>query len=120
MAMMLGRLSVHCMGLEKRMSKVLMMPGIIFFVEAKRDLEMLPPTHCGLELHTASANYQAKIWLQADHVIMDLENEPTETVSLQEGTDGLEVVWKRLLAVTDACIKRLCCDCMTKYVSMRC
>ena len=52
-------------------------------MKAKRDLEMLPPSHCGLELHTTRANYQAKIWLQADHVIMDLENKPTETISLQ-------------------------------------
>ena len=31
------------------------------FVEAKRDLEMLPPAHCALELHNTRANYQAKI-----------------------------------------------------------
>ena len=29
-------------------------------------LEMLPPTRDSLELHTICANYQAKIWLQAD------------------------------------------------------
>ena len=28
----------------EKMPKVLMMPGIIFFVKAKRDLEVLPPT----------------------------------------------------------------------------
>ena len=28
--MVLGHLYVHCMGLEKRMSKILMIPGIIF------------------------------------------------------------------------------------------
>ena len=36
------------------------------------------------------ANYQAKIWLQADHdiEIMDLENKLTETIDLlQEGKD---------------------------------
>ena len=59
------------------------MPGIVFFVKAKRDLDALPPTHGALELHITRANYQAKIWLQADHVIMDLE-----TIDLwQEGTD---------------------------------
>ena len=44
------------------------------FVRAKRDLEMLPPTHGALEVHITRTNYQAKIWLQADYVIMDLES----------------------------------------------
>ena len=58
-----------------------------FFVNAKRDLDVLPPTHGALELQITNANYQAKIWLQADHVIMDLENKSTETSDLwQEGT----------------------------------
>ena len=57
------------------------------FVKAKRDLDVLPPTH-GAELHFTKAKYQAKIWLQADHVIMDLENKPTESIDLwQDGTD---------------------------------
>ena len=58
------------------------------FVNAKRDLDVLPPTHGALELHITKANYQSKIWLQADHVLMDLENKLTETIDLwQEGTD---------------------------------
>ena len=57
------------------------------FVKAKRDLDVLPPTH-DAELHFIRANYQAKIWLQADHVLLDLENKPTETIDLwQDGTD---------------------------------
>ena len=49
---------------------------------------MLPPTHDALELQITWAIYQAKIRLQADHVIMDLENKPTEIIYLwQEGTD---------------------------------
>ena len=57
------------------------------FVKAKRDLDVLPPTHGALELHITNANNQAKIWLQADHVIVDLENKPTEASDLsQEGT----------------------------------
>ena len=64
------------------------------FVKAKRDLDVLPPTH-GAELHFTRANYQTKIWLQADHVIMDLENKPTESIDLwQDGTDWLEKVSK--------------------------
>ena len=42
-------------------------------VKAKHDLDVLPPAHGALELHITRANYQAKIWLQADHVKMDLE-----------------------------------------------
>ena len=58
------------------------------FVKAKRDLDVLHPTHGALELHITRANYQANIWLQADHVIMDLENKLTETIDLwQKGTD---------------------------------
>ena len=65
-----------------------MMPAIVFFVKAKRDLDVLPPFHGALELHITRANYQAKIWLQVDHVIVDLENTLTETIDLwQEGTD---------------------------------
>ena len=52
------------------------------FVKAKRDLEVLPPNHGAFELHITRANYQAKIWPQADHVIMDLENKPTESIDL--------------------------------------
>ena len=73
-------------------------------VKAKRDLEMLPPTHGTLELHIIRVNYPAKILLQSDHVLMDLENKPTETIGLQKCTDGLEVDWKRLPATPDACL----------------
>ena len=51
------------------------------FVKAKRDLDVLLPTNGAIELHIKRANYQAKIWLQADHVIMDLENKPTGTLT---------------------------------------
>ena len=60
------------------------------FVKAKHDLDVLPPTHDVLELHITRPSYQAKIWLQADHVIMDLENKLSETNDLwQEDTDLL-------------------------------
>ena len=49
-------------------------------MKAKRDLNVLPPTHGALELHITRANYQAKIWLQVAHVLRDLENKPTETI----------------------------------------
>ena len=60
----------------------------MIFVKAKRDIDVLPPTHGVLELHITRTNYQAKILLQADHVIMDQENKPTETIYLwQDSTD---------------------------------
>ena len=52
------------------------------FVKAKCDLDVLPSTHGALELHITRANYQTNTWLQADHVIMDLKNKPTETIDL--------------------------------------
>ena len=33
-----------------------------------------------MELHITWANYQAKIWVQANHAIIDLENKTTETI----------------------------------------
>ena len=54
-------------------------------VKVKRDLDVLPSTHGALELHITRANYQVKIWLQVDPVIMNLEK-PTETIGSQEGT----------------------------------
>ena len=44
------------------------------FVKAKRPLEMLPPTRDALELHVSRANYQAKVWINADKAIMNLDN----------------------------------------------
>ena len=52
------------------------------FVKVKRALDVLPPTNGALGLHITRANDQAKIWLKADHVIMFLENKPTETIDL--------------------------------------
>ena len=59
------------------------------FVKAKRHLDVLLPTHGGLELHITRANYQAKMCLQqADRVIIELENKLNETFDLwQEGAD---------------------------------
>ena len=72
-SMMLWRFYVRCMGLEKRITEVLMIPGIIL-CESKNNIDVLPITHVALELHISRTNYQS------DHVIMDLENKPTETI----------------------------------------
>ena len=91
------------------------------FVKAKHDLEMLPPTHDTLELHIARANYQAKIWLQADKALTDHENnKPTDTIGWRAGVEGIEVVWKRLPAVQDACMELVTCGCKTKCATVRC
>ena len=70
-------------------------------MKAKRDLDVLPPTHGALVTYQRE-NYQANVWLQADYVIMGLENKVTETIGMQEDTCGLEVVWKHLLSLPDA------------------
>ena len=49
--------------------------------EGVRDLEILPPTNYALSLHNKRYNYHAKLWLQADHAIMNLENEPTQSIA---------------------------------------
>ena len=77
------------------------------FVKAKRYIEMVPPTNDTLELHITRANYRAKIWLHADHAIMDLENKPFEFIGWQECTHGQEVVLKRLPVIPDACVQLL-------------
>ena len=57
-SMMLGRLYVRCMGLEKRMSEVLMMPEMVL-LKGKRDLDVLPSTQSALEIHITRVNYPA-------------------------------------------------------------
>ena len=51
---------------------------------------------------------------------MDTEVRPVDTNAWQDGTDGLEVVWKRLPTVPDACIELTSCECKTKCKSFRC
>ena len=80
MSTLLRSLYVCCMKLKKRVSRVLIMSGIVFLVKARCDLEMLLPTHYALELHIKRPNYQAHIWLEAGHAIINLENVPTETI----------------------------------------
>ena len=43
------------------------------------------------------------IWIQASHAIIDIDNEPTETIGWRDGTDELEVVWKCLPAIPGPC-----------------
>ena len=59
MSMVLGQLYVFVWGWRKGIDDT----RHNIFVEAKRDLEVLPPTHGALELHVhiTRANFQAKI-----------------------------------------------------------
>lgn len=59
------------------------------FGKAQKGLEMLPPTKDALELHTVRANYQAKIWLQADQEYIDVPP-PTDTLAWKKESGHLE------------------------------
>ena len=66
---------------------------------------MLSPTTDALVLHIARANHQAGIWIKNEVAILDTEVRPVDTNPWQDGTDGLENVWKWLRTVHDACIE---------------
>ena len=70
------------------------------FGKGKLGLEMLPPTRDKLELHTARANYQAKIWLQADQEHIDIPS-PTDISAWMIESDCLKAVWTRLPPIPD-------------------
>ena len=61
------------------------------FGKGKLGLEMLPPTTDALELHTARANYQTKIWLQADQEHTDIPS-PTDISAWMMESDCLKAV----------------------------
>ncbi len=74
------------------------------FQKGKEALEKLPPTNDALELYMSRANYQAKVWLQAnkaDVVVPD----PEETGGWQATDSRLEVVWLRKPSVPSSCLE---------------
>ena len=81
---------------------------------------MLSPTTDALELHIARANYQVGIWIKSEVAILDTKDRPLDTNQWQDGTDGLENVWKWLRTVPDACIELTSCRCKTKCKFTRC
>ena len=89
------------------------------FGKGKLGLEMLPPTRDALELHTARANYQAKIWLQADHEHRDIPS-PTDISAWMMQSDCLKAVWTRLPPIPDACLDLVTCGCKAKCRTARC
>jgi hypothetical protein len=89
------------------------------FGKAKKVLEMLPPTRDALELHAIRANYQAKIWLQANKELIDVPS-PVSTTAWKKDATSLTAVWTRLPAIPDACVELVTCGCKSKCKTARC
>jgi len=89
------------------------------FGKAKKGLEMLPPTRDALELHATRANYQAKIWLQADQEHIDVSS-PTDTSAWRKESGCLKAVWTRLPPIPKACLELVACGCKSKCRTARC
>ena len=86
--------------------------------KAKKGLEMLPPTNDVLELHTIRANYQAKIWLQADQQHIQVSS-PVDTSAWINEEGCLKAVWTRLPPIPDACLELVTCGCKSKCRTVR-
>ena len=89
------------------------------FGKAKKGLEMLPPTKDALELHTIRANYQAKIWLQADQQHIQVSS-PVDTSAWINEEGCLKAVWTRLSPIPDSCLELVTCGCKSKCRTIRC
>ena len=89
------------------------------FGKAKKGFEMLPPTKDALELHTIRANYQAKIWLQADQQHIHVSS-PVDTSAWINEEGCLKAVWTRLSPIPDSCLELVTCGCKSKCRKIRC
>ena len=78
------------------------------FFELGKSLESLPPTTHALELGMSRANYQAKVWLQADRCHMSLGS-PADSGGLEETTGVLKTVWTRKPSVPESCLELVKC-----------
>ncbi len=87
--------------------------------KGKKALEMLPPTSDALELHMSRANYQAKVWLQANNTDVDVPD-PDETGGWQVTDRQLEVVWIRKPSVPNSCLELVTCGCKSKCHTQAC
>ena len=86
-----------------------------------KGLEMLPPTKDALELHTIRANYQAKIWLQADQHQQHIQvSSPVDTSAWINEEGGLKAVWTRLPPIPIACLELVTCGFKSKCRTVRC
>ena len=80
------------------------------FELGKKSLELLPPTTDALELHMSRANFQAKIWLQADRCHMSLGN-PADSEGWEETNGVLRTVFTRKPSVPKSCLELVTCKC---------
>jgi hypothetical protein len=89
------------------------------FDKGKVALEMLPPTQDALELHLSRANYQARIWLQASELQVDVDP-PSTILGWQSNPEGLSIVWNRLPCVPTKCVELVTCGCRSKCRTAGC
>jgi hypothetical protein len=87
------------------------------FSKANTDLELLPPTRDALELHVQRANYQAKIWLQAEMETIVVTLPPD---AWKKESDCLKPQWTRLPPVPLYCLELLTCSCKKKCKTAKC
>jgi len=89
------------------------------FMKARKSLELLPPTTDALELHVKRANYQAKIWINAD--IANSQGDTPLSSGGWSDQDGVLVPkWTRKPPVPRACAQLVSCGCKTKCSTARC
>ncbi len=67
----------------------------------------------------ARANYQAKIWLQADQEHIDVSS-PVNTSAWEKESGSLKAVWTRLPPIPEARLELVACGCQTKCRTPRC
>jgi len=89
------------------------------FGKAKKGLDLLPPTRDALDLHSKRANYQAKIWLQADRECIRIPS-PVDTAAWVKEKTCLVPIWTRLPPIPDACLQLMTCGCKSKCQTARC
>lgn len=83
------------------------------FQKGQKTLEMLPPTKNALYLHIARADYQAKLWRDANVSHVDI-GPPSNSGGWVNKANGLEVVWCTLPSVPNSCVELVTCGCKTK------
>ena len=89
------------------------------FVKGRKELDMLPPTRDALDLHCKQANYQARIWLQADQEQI-IVPPSTYTFAWAKEISMLSPVWTRLPPIPEACLQLVTCGCKSKCKTVRC
>ena len=92
---------------------------LMMFQKGQKALEMLPPTKDAFDLHLARANFQAKIWLQANLPKMNSVS-PCVTGGWKNKPSGIEIVWTLLPSVPSACLELISCGCKTKCRTAAC